>query len=112
MNSLSTMISVIALVVALLSVWYAVAAMKYMQQYNKSSVTLRELTKLQTELTEHADSIAHLHESLAKLRSRVGMRKLREKNKDNGDGLPDSKTDPEAWKAAMRLRIHNKRFNT
>ena len=111
MNSLSTVISILSMVFAVAGVCYGMTALKYVRRYNKSSVTLRHLTKLETELTEHADSIAALNDTLHKLRSRVSMRTLRDKKKDNGDDLPDAKTDPEGWKAAMRLRIHQQRFN-
>ena len=110
MNTLLLVVSGFAIVFSIVGVLYGIAAVRFAQKHNKSSVTLHELTKLQTELTEHSDSIIALHASLAKLRARIGMRKVRE-DANKGDGLPDSITDPEGWKAAMRLRIHNQRFN-
>jgi len=104
---LSTIISLFALLFAVLGVWYGIAAAKFVQDNNKASISLRELTKIQVELTEHADSITALHASLSKLRSRIGMRKLREKETSEGD-IPDSKTDPQAWKEYMRKKLAGK----
>jgi hypothetical protein len=71
---------------------------------NKKSIGLKQLTQLETEMTEHADSIASLHASLKKLRSRVGMRNLRENGLDSAS-MPDSLRDPAGYKRAMRLKL-------
>ena len=66
---------------------------------------LGKLSKIETELTEHADSIEALHESLRKLRSRVGMRENRAAKGTTDGQIPDSKTDPAGYKRAMRLKL-------
>jgi hypothetical protein len=77
---------------------------QYLRNQNKRSVGLAQLTKLHTELTEHADAITFLHKSLSKLRSRAGMRELRAR--ENGeDTAADSLRDPEGWKREMRLKL-------
>lgn len=108
MNWLSTGFALFGAIIGTIAVFYAFWAANFVVRNNKASITLAQLTKIQTELTEHADSIKSLHESLAKLRSRVGMRQLREKQ--NTDAIPDSKTDPQGWKNHMRLQLHNQRF--
>lgn len=103
MNNLSTYISLAAFIFGTIACWYSIIVVRWVGRNNKASVTLRELTQLQTELTEHADSIKALHTSLAKLRSRMGMRKLREK--ENSGGEPDSRTEPQAWKEWKRQQL-------
>jgi uncharacterized protein YlxW (UPF0749 family) len=109
MHSLSTAISIGALFFALFGVVLALKSAKYARDNSKASVTLRNLTSIQTELTDHADSIASLHTSLKKLRSRIGMRELR--GKGGNSEFPDPNTDPQAWKDAMRERIHREKYN-
>jgi hypothetical protein len=111
MNTLHTVLSTSALVVSLIAAFLAIKSAVAAQQTwqwvknnNKKSVGLTQLTQLHTELTEHADSIGHLNKSLAKLRSRIGMRELRANGHDP-DGIPDSLRDPEGYKRAMRLKI-------
>jgi len=100
----STIVSIFALLFAVVAVWYALRVAKFVVDNNKASTSLRALTEIQVELTEHADSIKALHGSLSKLRSRIGMRNLREKDAAQDD-MPDSKADPAAWKEAMRKKL-------
>ena len=87
---------------------YAHGIHKWVQDNNKRSMALKQLAELQLEVTDHDDLIRQMYAGLKKLRSRTGMRELREKRKLDDSDLPDPKTDPEGWKKAMRLRIHNK----
>ena len=113
MNNLSTYLSGIALIVALVGISYGWSATKYckevvrwIEENNEKSLTLSQLTKIQTDLTEHADSITHLNKSLGKLRSRIGMRNLREKRENGGDDdEPDPVKEPEAYKRYMRRKL-------
>jgi len=69
------------------------------------NIQLNKLTDIQTEITEHADSIESLHTSLKKLRSRVGMRALRDRNAKKDDDIPDHLRDPEGYKREMRKKL-------
>ena len=87
---------------------YARAIHEWMDDNSKRSIGLKKIAELQLEVTDHADLIRQLYDGLKKLRSRAGMRELRERRKLDDNDLPDPKTDPEGWKKAMRLRLHNK----
>lgn len=112
MNTLSTILSSFALVISLVGALIAIGAARtarsterWVTTNNKKSVGLAQLTQLNDELTEHADSIAHIHKTLKSLRSKIGMRNLRAKD-DSQDDLPDPLRDPDGYKRAMRLKLH------
>ena len=112
MHSFYTYIAGASLLIALFSLVYARSARHYAQhcyQYvaetNESSATLKQLTYIETELTEHADSIAALHTSLHKLRSRIHMRKVNYDKKAADNAPPDPNVDPDAWKRYMNALI-------
>lgn len=65
----------------------------------KSSVTLKRLTELETELTELTDSYAALMKSHKKLRARIGMRLNRQNGRAEDQEGVQSSTD----KAQLRL---------
>ena len=109
MNMLSTVISLFALVFAVVAVMYAISAVKFVRTYNKKSVALAKLAELEAELTDQADAISQVNSSLKKLRSRITMRQRRE-DESNSSDVPDASKDPEAWKQHMRQQIHMKRF--
>lgn len=107
---LSTTASLIALVFGTIAVWYALTAVKFadesrqwMVNNSTKSLTIKQLTEIQTELTDQADSIAALHKTMKTLRSRIGMRKLRED--ENSSGEPNSATHPQEWKAWKRQQL-------
>lgn len=77
--------------------------LEWIEKNNKNSVTLKRMAELESEMTEVTDAVAAYGVSLKKLRSRVGMRKVREER--NADDVPDHVTDPEGYKRAMRLKI-------
>jgi len=85
---------------------YAQSMYQYISAENKRSKTLKQLTEHEAELTDHADSIAQLNKTMKSLRSRIGMRQLRDARKENGSDIPDPKTDPAGWKAYMRAKLH------
>ena len=91
---------------------YARSIHKWMQDNNKRSIALKQLAELQLEVTDHDDLIRQMYDGLKKLRSRAGMRELREKRKVDDSDLPDPKVDPEGWKKAMRLRLHRQDTTT
>lgn len=80
----------------------AARCLKWIEKNNKNSVTLKRIAELETEMTECTDAVVAYGASLKKLRSRVGMRKVRE---EAADAIPDSTVDPEGYKRAMRLKI-------
>lgn len=95
-----------AIVIAMAAIVISANAIAWVKDNNAESLQLARLTDLETELTECTDSIAALHKSLAKLRSRVGMRENRAKKKANGfDECPDAREDPDGYKKFMRLQL-------
>lgn len=112
MHSFYTYVAGASLLIALFSLVYARSARhyshhcyQYVAETNETSATLKQLTQIETELTEHADSIAALHTSLHKLRSRIHMRKVNDDKKAADDGPPDPNVDPDGWKRYMNARI-------
>lgn len=98
------------IVVALLSIrQYNVEArcrnaIHRMETRNARSVTLAKMAHVEASLTELTDAYDALLTSHKKLRSRIGMRHVRE-NRENA--VPDSQTDPAGYKKAMRLKLHS-----
>lgn len=108
----SAMVSLAAIVFSVRAAQIAWRAHEYVNEKNARSLSIKKLTDIETELTEHADSIESLHKSLHKLRSRIGMRKLAEERKNaEDDGMPDPTTHPEEWKTAMRAKLFGKPVN-
>lgn len=64
----------------------------WVHQNSKSSVTLKRLTELETELTELTDSYTALLKSHQKLRSRIGMRENRARGASQDDDEPVQST--------------------
>lgn len=60
----------------------------------------RRLAQIEVELAEMRELHESLLESHKRLRSREGMRELRQRRK-NGNDSPDPYTDPEGWKRHM-----------
>jgi len=87
--------------------FYAEALQEWIKENNEKSVALKEIAEMQLTLTDHADLLHQITAGIKKLRSRAGMRELREKRSLDGSDLPDPKLNPEEWKRAMRLRLHN-----
>jgi hypothetical protein len=92
-------IGVVALGVAILACIYAQAAVQAATAEVSESRFLAELAKLSAEVTELADAYTSLMESHRKLRSRIGMRGLREQRKDVA--VPD----PATSKAELRAEL-------
>lgn len=83
---------------------YAKEAIEYVQLQNEKSLSLRKLADLETTLTELLDAYESLLSSHKKLRSRIGMRNLREKRGNSVDSMtvPASDADRAAYKAELR----------
>lgn len=110
MYNFPTYIAGASLLIALGALVYAVSAHHYagkcyyfVSKSNERSLTLKKLTDIETELTEHADSIESLLKSLHKLRSRIHARTVNEKKAT--DGAPDPNTDPQDWKRYMNAKL-------
>lgn len=111
-TGLALAVAGIALICALFAVLVAVGAknisesahLRLDHQPSPADVSVKQLTEIETTLTEHDDSLRALHASLKKLRSRAGMREYRAR--ENGaDAVPDPTTDPAGYKRAMRLKL-------
>lgn len=81
----------------------------FTQKSNETSLSLKKLTEIELQLTEHEDLLGQVTDGLKKLRSRISMRNLRKQRAD--DEIPDSVTDPQGWKAAMRRQLHMQKLN-
>ena len=112
------MTAAVALLVSCVCMWvtgrgyaWSRAAVRWVQEDNADSVSLKILTDLQAQMTELVDSHESLLASHKTLRSRVGMREAREKGRSQAGNsktpvdLPDPQSDPEGWKRAMRARL-------
>lgn len=120
-NDLSTIALVllcISIVVLAICLYYCVRAVRYSQaawrfvsEQNENSVSLKAIAGIETQLTDLYDAHHALFDSHKKLRSRIGMRELRQKRRNADepdetlDEIPDPKKDPEGWKRAMRARL-------
>lgn len=111
MHNFSTYLASASLLLTCLAVIYAVSARRYahscyefVSTSNERSVALKQLTLIETQLTEHADSIEALLKSQHKLRSRIHARTINEKKTD-ADGCPDPNIDPDGWKRYMNAQI-------
>lgn len=116
-TELSTILSVIALLIAAFAGLYTVSmAYKVWNWCLDTEEFVKELakqrgpsvstvTRIETDMTELKDSIEALHASLRKLRARIGMRENRASGGTTGGQIPDSATDPAGYKRAMRLKL-------
>lgn len=87
---------------------YVSAVAKYVESENADAVSLRRMAEMEASFTDLKDSYESLLSSHKKLRSRIGMRELRSKDKpeENGaDGEPDMFRIDEAQKAAYKNRL-------
>lgn len=100
-------LSFLAFVLALMSLRAATLAYRQASIRSVKVKSLKRLSSIESELTEIVDSVSTLHDSMKKLRSRIGMRNLRSKPNGADTDLPDPRTDPDGWKRAMRLRLHH-----
>jgi len=85
---------------------YCDSVLKWVENENEASKVLKQLTDHEVTLTDHSDSLHSLHSTLKKLRSRIGMRELNARRRDNNSDIPDSKEDPEGWKRYMRAKLN------
>ena len=84
--------SLIAFSLAMKAVTYGRQAIEYVASQNAADVSLAKLAEIETAITELTDSYAALLTSHKKLRSRIGMREVRERRKNGQDELDLSVT--------------------
>ena len=122
-TDVTNIIHVFLLAVGLLAaVWAAISwrradqAYKYCEQVHEwvayeqehsstNSKTTAMIAKMNLDLTNQDDILHQLADGLKKLRSRTGMRELRDKRSVNGGDIPDPQTDPDGWKRYMRKEL-------
>lgn len=102
---LSTGAVLVALAISIVSLIAAYGSFHFCMKVAQSE---RDLRHIVLALQAVDDGLAALEASHKKLRSRVGMRELREKRKVEANGLDgdDEPTDAEKWKREMRLKLH------
>ncbi len=74
-------LSILTLLTALAAVFLSLYAVGFVRRQNKRALSLRRLAQIEAELTELTDAVASTHQMLKKLRSRIGMRDLRQRRK-------------------------------
>ena len=74
---------------------------------NKASVSLRRMAEVEATLTDLLDSYQNLLESHKKLRSRIGMRELRDKKAEAATETPDllDEGSKSAYKSELRKQL-------
>ena len=81
------------------------AAIETLRTRNARSVSLAKMAYVETSLSELTDAYDALLQSHKKLRSRIGMRAVRESKIKAAEAIPDPQTDPAGYKKAMRNKI-------
>jgi hypothetical protein len=101
-TGLATGLSTIACLVSILAAYFAFQALKSAARGSARSVSIQKLTALEADLTETHQLIETLRDSLHKMRSREGMKRLR---KERADAIPDAQSDPGAYKRHLRAQL-------
>jgi len=116
-NELSTYVAVFgAFNLAVLSIFaWRIARMlassralaSYIHNQNKNAVSLRQIAELSSEVTQLKDAYDALLESHKKLRSRIGMRKTREKRSNgvDSDAVPADESARVVYKNQLRAKL-------
>lgn len=117
LDQLSTQTAIFALLLLVFCAfftWFALrlaaycrAAVDFVTNQNKNSVSLRRIAEVESTLTELLDAYTSLLESHKKLRSRIGMRKVREARKDEPESgpVPTNEAEKAAYKARIRKQL-------
>lgn len=98
---LSTILVYVALAVAVIAAVLALLAFQMTLGLNRNE---RDFRHLISAMHEFDDTLAALYDSHKRLRSRVGMRELREKRK-TAQNAP-TELEGEDWKREMRAKLH------
>lgn len=108
---LSTALPYVALLFSIAALGVSFVGVQFALRNKRDERSHRHILLAITELEDQHEALSASHK---RLRSRVGMRELREKRK-NGDrppnidaGDPDGQryNDPDEWKKRMRLKLH------
>lgn len=108
----------LTLVFSAFSVLLAALALFFSTKRWRVSRIARQIAELEIANSDLASAFDALKSSHRKLAARVGMRDKRERDRLANDGsgngmpkgMPDPNTDPDAWKRAMRAKIHGDKF--
>ena len=103
-------LAIFACILSIVSYVAAVRIARLVATELTESGLLAKIARLEASVTDLHDSYEALLDSHKKLRSRIGMRKVREARGKASADVPDAENDPEAWKAAMRQRLHFSKF--
>ena len=87
---------------------YCKSAIDFVQLQNKNSVSLRRMAAVESSLTDLTDSYDQLLASHRKLRSRMGMRKLRSDSKEQLEIDPGTMSDANKSELKKKLRLASK----
>lgn len=101
LSALALLFGLFAVVYAFYARAYANDCFLYVSQKNVRSETLKQLTELQTEMTEITDSVVALQKSMTKLRGRIQARTVNESKSNSGE-------DPEDWKRRTNQQLIGK----
>lgn len=97
----------LTLVFALISLILSCVACVLASARWRASKVRKELGLLRVAYADLYELYSALQDSHKRLRSRIGMRELREKRKQNPEStVPDPNSDPDGWKKYMRTQIH------
>lgn len=94
---MSTFYPQIALALSMAALVFSFFAVRFTKKKNARSLSLARMTKLEAEMTEVLDALQAVRASMHKLRSRVGMRERREREKNGHDWETGEPSDPEEW---------------
>lgn len=87
---------------------YCRNAVEYVTNQNKNAVSLRKMAEVEATLTDLTDSYEAILSSHKKLRSRIGMRKVREERANGHDLDPSAQADADKAATKRRLRLEMK----
>lgn len=81
---------------------YCRDAVEFVQNQNKNAVSLRKMAELETAVTDLSEAYDCLIKGHRKLRSRIGMREKRQRDKNDAELDPEARTAIE--KSQLRAR--------
>lgn len=87
---------------------YCREAVEFVQMQNKNAVSLRRVADLETTLTDLLDAYHTLLAGHKKLRSRIGMRELRDKRENAVDSGTETDAERLFLKKQLRLDLKSK----
>lgn len=105
LGSVGVISSLVAFSTAMKALAYAKQSVDYVTSQNAADVSLAKLAEIESAITELTDSYSALLTSHKKLRSRIGMREVRERRKNGQDELDLAvTTDKNALRQELRAK--------